>query len=108
MLVANFILVGVTLALWLGMGWHVLVSWLIAANFMAFGIFGMDKFSARKGWRRVSEADLLYCALIGGSPGAWLGMRTFRHKTRKTEFRRSYWGIVGTQIFGLFAYLWFR
>jgi len=108
MLVANIILIGLTLGLWWGLGWHPFASWLIAANAMAFSVFGVDKFNARKKWRRVSEADLLYCSLIGGSPGAWLGMRTFRHKTRKTEFRKTYRIIVGVQIAGVFAYLWFR
>lgn len=107
MIAANIILFGLALVLWFGFGWHPLVAWLISVNVAAFFVFGFDKYSAQKKWRRVSEADLLYCSMIGGSLGAWLGMRTFRHKTRKTEFRRSYWLIVVLQALAIGAYLWF-
>ena len=107
MVVANVILIGLALALWFGCGWHPLAAWLVAVNLVAFSAFGFDKFSARKKWRRISEADLLYGALIGGSIGAWLGMRAFRHKTRKAEFRRSYWIIVVVQVALVGAWFWF-
>ncbi len=48
--------------------------------------FWQDKQRAMAGGRRIAEADLLGLALIGGSPGALLARRWFRHKTSKEPF----------------------
>ena len=59
--------------------------------------FWQDKQRAVAGQRRVSEADLLGLALIGGSPGAFLARRWFRHKTRKEPFSTRLWLIAAVQ-----------
>lgn len=57
------------------------MAWLTAWSLVAFGFYGYDKIQAqRSGWR-VPEIVLHGLALIGGFPGALLGMVGFRHKT---------------------------
>ena len=61
--------------------------WLVCINLLAFLMYGFDKWRAvRDGWR-IPEARLLAVAVLGGSVGAYLGMKIFRHKTRKNKFR---------------------
>lgn len=59
---------------------------LLVLNLFTILRFWQDKQRAMAGERRVPEADLLGLALIGGSPGALLARRLFRHKTRKQPF----------------------
>jgi len=69
--------------------------------------FWQDKMRARAGERRVPEADLLGLALIGGSPGALLARKMFRHKTRKEPFSTQLFLIVMVQagvLLGLLVY----
>lgn len=57
-------------------------------------LFGWDKRQARRGSRRVPEAVLHALELLGGWPGALLGMRWFRHKTQKRAYRRVTFAII--------------
>ena len=66
---------------------RLLLIWLGVTSALAFVLFGWDKLMAKLRRRRVPEAALLGCALMGGSAGAALGMALFRHKTRKPLFR---------------------
>ena len=61
--------------------------YLLGINLLAFLAYGRDKALARQGRFRIPEARLLLYAVLGGSAGAWLGMRRFRHKTKKWRFR---------------------
>ena len=65
----------------------ILLIVLIAANLLAFALYGVDKLKAKKGAWRISEATLLLIALLGGSLGALLGMELFRHKTKHWKFK---------------------
>ena len=60
--------------------------YLIAVNFLAFALFGIDKARAENGGWRISEGTLLMWAFLGGSIGAYAGRSAFRHKTRKQPF----------------------
>lgn len=62
------------------------VIYLLAVNIAAFLFFGYDKVMARRKERRVPEKRLFLVAAIGGAAGAWLGMRSFRHKTKHASF----------------------
>lgn len=66
---------------------QLLLIWLGVTSALAFVLFGWDKLMAKKHRRRVPEAALLGCALMGGAAGAALGMAVFHHKTRKPLFR---------------------
>lgn len=59
----------------------------ICVNIIAFILYGLDKKYARESRWRIPEKTLLGIALIGGAAGAWIGMQTFRHKTKHMSFR---------------------
>ena len=63
-----------------------LTIYLCAVNLMAIIMYGLDKKRAQKGKWRISEAALLGIAVIGGSAGAWIGMKAFHHKTKHVKF----------------------
>lgn len=58
----------------------------MSVNVIAFLLYGIDKWNARKGLRRIPEKTLLGIAAVGGSVGAYMGMQLFRHKIRKAKF----------------------
>ena len=62
-------------------------SYYICVNIIAFILYGLDKKYAREGRWRIPEKTLLGIAMIGGAAGAWIGMQTFRHKTKHMSFR---------------------
>ena len=43
------------------------------------------------------EAVPWLLAALGGSPGAFIAMRVFHHKTSKTSFQIVFWVIVAAQ-----------
>ena len=86
-------------------------AYLLLVNLIAFGIFGADKRRAKRGAWRVPEKTLFLFAVLGGSVGAILGMRTFRHKTKHWYFRCGLPAILIVQLAaaGFAAYLfWLR
>lgn len=64
-----------------------LLIYLAAINLVAFFLYGIDKWKSRHDKWRVTEAKLIGIALLGGSLGAWLGMKTWHHKTQHAKFR---------------------
>ena len=60
--------------------------YLVAMNVVTFFMYGIDKWKAKHSKWRISEATLLGLAVIGGSIGAWLGMRVWHHKTMHKKF----------------------
>ena len=61
--------------------------YLFGINLITFIIYGIDKLKAKKGKWRTPEACLLGLAVIGGSIGAYLGMKVWHHKTMHKKFR---------------------
>ena len=65
---------------------YLIVGYLLIINVITFIIYGIDKRKAKKRLWRIPEATLIGLAFIGGSVGAFLGMRIFHHKTKHIKF----------------------
>jgi len=61
-------------------------SVLIGLSISTFLMFGLDKIQAILNGIRIPEKFLYLFALLGGLPGAVLGMIVFSHKISKTRF----------------------
>ena len=102
---------------------NIILYYLLAVNIATFFLYDIDKYKAKKGNRRqaesniklalniaearrrktivkwrISEATLLMIAVIGGSIGAWGGMRLWHHKTMHREFQHDIPVIIIMQI----------
>ena len=66
---------------------NVFLYYLIFINIVTFLVYGIDKWKAKQGSWRISEATLLMLAVIGGTIGALLGMQVWRHKTMHKKFK---------------------
>ncbi|CAM3649308.1 DUF1294 domain-containing protein [Cohnella lubricantis] len=64
----------------------ILTIYLILVNAIAYILMGYDKRQAKLRGRRVPEKRLFLAAASGGALGAWIGMRSFRHKTKHASF----------------------
>ena len=81
-----------------------LIYYILAINAVAFIVYGIDKYKAKKAKWRISEATLLLLAVLGGSIGAWMGMKVWHHKTMHKKFKYGIPAILLIQI-ALMAYL---
>lgn len=82
----------------------IILGYLLAVNIATFFLYGIDKYKAKKGRWRISEATLLLMAVIGGSIGAWAGMRLWHHKTMHKKFKYGIPAIIIMQV-ALMVYL---
>ena len=80
-----------------------LLNYLVIINIIAFIAYGIDKLKAKKGKWRITEATLLLLAIIGGSIGAWCGVKVWHHKTLHKKFRYGIPLIIAIQI----AMIWY-
>ena len=83
---------------------NIILYYLLAVNIATFLLYGIDKYKAKKSKWRISEATLLTMAAIGGSIGAWAGMRLWHHKTMHKKFKYGIPVIIMMQI-ALVTYL---
>ena len=81
--------------------------YLLIINLIAFYLYWNDKRRAKKGKWRIPENTLLMIALIGGSVGALLGMKLFRHKTKHWKFKILVPMFLVIQI-TIAVYLWLK
>jgi uncharacterized membrane protein YsdA (DUF1294 family) len=82
---------------------NALLHYLIIINIVTFLVYGIDKWKAKQGSWRISEATLLMLAVIGGTIGILLGMQVWRHKTMHLKFKYELPLILVAQI--AFIYL---
>jgi uncharacterized membrane protein YsdA (DUF1294 family) len=75
-----------------------IIFYLLACNLLAFFLYFIDKVKARHNSWRIRERTLLLFALSGGSIGAILAMKLFRHKTKKNSFLLWFFLIVAIQV----------
>lgn len=76
----------------------IIVLYLVFINVLTFLLYGIDKWKAKRARWRIPESVLLGLAAVGGSVGAWLGMRVWRHKTQHKKFRYGVPAILLAQI----------
>lgn len=65
---------------------QIITVYLVAVNVITFLMYGIDKWKAKHDKWRIPEMILLSFAVIGGSIGAWCGMKLFHHKTQHKKF----------------------
>ncbi len=66
---------------------RLLLVYLALSNLLSLLLFGIDKWKAKHTKWRISEKTLLLVAAIGGSIGAWVGMKLWHHKTQHKKFK---------------------
>ena len=74
--------------------WRLLLRVYIILSILTLIVYGIDKFLAKAGWKRIPERWLHTLALIGGFPGALAGMHLFKHKTNKPKIRWVIWASI--------------
>ena len=77
---------------------ELIAYYILGINVILFIIYGIDKLKAKKGKWRIPENTLLLLAIIGGSIGAWLGIKVWHHKTLHKKFKYGIPLIVIAQI----------
>ena len=81
---------------------HIALIYLAVINVVTFFMYGVDKWKAKKSKWRIREAALIGLAVLGGSIGAWLGMKVWHHKTLHKKFKYGVPLILIAQIALLF------
>lgn len=81
-----------------------MLIYLIIINIIAFIVYGIDKWKAKRNRWRISEKMLLFLAIIGGSVGALAGMYIFHHKTLHKKFVLGVPLILVIQVMILYLY----
>lgn len=82
-------------------------AYLALMSITAFILYGIDKSKAKKKKWRITENTLIGVGFFGGSVGALLGMKLFRHKTKHNYFwTLNYMGLIWQSI--LLVYLLFK
>ena len=63
-----------------------ILGYFLLINLIAFVVCFVDKRKSIKDKWRIQEKTLLILSLLGGGIGMFVGMRVFKHKTKKLKF----------------------
>ena len=77
---------------------HIILIYLAIINVVAFIAYGIDKWKAQHNRWRIPESVLLGLAAVGGSVGAWLGIKVWHHKTQHKKFKYGVPAIFVAQV----------
>ena len=83
---------------------RIIIIYLLVINIATFFTYGIDKWKAKKSKWRIREVSLLALAVLGGSIGAWLGMKVWHHKTMHKKFKYGVPAILILQL-AILAYI---
>lgn len=81
-----------------------IIIYLLIINIFTFLAMAVDKWKAKQGKWRIKERTLLILVILGGGIGGILGMKIFRHKTRKPQFYIGFPTILIFQIVTIILY----
>ena len=81
-----------------------MIYYLIFINIVGLLSMYLDKYFAKNNMYRISEKNLFFIAIIGGSLGSIIGMYQFRHKTKHRQFTTGLPFIIFIQIMILIYY----
>ncbi len=87
------------------MPWWVRFAW-VGVNAGAFMAYWIDKYAAQQRFWRTPELQLHVWSLFGGWSGAWFAQQLLRHKSRKVDFRDTYFATVVAHCAGLGYWFW--
>ena len=79
--------------------------YLLGCGAVTFLCFGIDKYAAVRGWRRIPELSLWLLSLLGGAIPACAAMLLFRHKIRKPLFFLPVVAMALIQLFLIYKFL---
>ena len=77
---------------------NLILIYLAVITVVTFLVYVIDKWKAQHKRWRIPESVLLGLAAIGGSVGAWLGMKVWRHKTQHKKFQYGVPAILAAQV----------
>ena len=81
-----------------------MIYYLIFINIVGLLSMYLDKYFAKNNMYRISEKNLFFIAIIGGSIGSIIGMYQFRHKTKHRQVTTGLPFIIFIQIMILIYY----
>ncbi len=69
------------------MKFEIFIIFFVVWNIIVFSMYGIDKRKSKLNKWRISEKTLIISAIFMGGLGAYLGMKTFHHKTKHMKFK---------------------
>lgn len=85
----------------------IIIGYVIVINVITLMMYGIDKWKAKHSKWRIPEATLLFMAAVGGSIGAWTGIKLFHHKTLHKKFKYGVPAIFLIQL-GITLYIYLK